>query len=133
MKNTQNKGFTLLEIIVVIVILGTLSTMMIPRITGVFEQSRSGEGIQVLTALLDAQRVYEFENEAYTNDIDELNVQFENLQHFNDPTVSTNVNSLATIERGAGATYTLTIAETGSISCTGTDCNKAGCRGGTCN
>lgn len=47
----NNKGFTLIEIIIVIVILGILATLAVPRITGQMESSRAAEAMQMFGAL----------------------------------------------------------------------------------
>lgn len=49
MKNKQ--GFTLIEVIIVIVILGVLATLALPRITGQIEASKAAEAVSMLGAL----------------------------------------------------------------------------------
>lgn len=53
MKNIQknNKGFTLLEIIIVIIIIGVLASLALPRFLKTVEYSRSAEALSHLSAL----------------------------------------------------------------------------------
>jgi prepilin-type N-terminal cleavage/methylation domain-containing protein len=51
MKNRSNKGFTLIEIIIVIVIIGVLATLALPRITGQIEGARGAEAMNMFGAI----------------------------------------------------------------------------------
>ena len=51
MKKRFNKGFTLIEIIIVIVIIGVLATLALPRITGQIEASRGAEAMNMFGAI----------------------------------------------------------------------------------
>jgi prepilin-type N-terminal cleavage/methylation domain-containing protein len=51
MNNMFNKGFTLIEIIIVIVIIGVLATLALPRITGQIEASRGAEAMNMFGAI----------------------------------------------------------------------------------
>ena len=52
---TKNKsGFTLLEIIIVIIIVGVLASLALPQFTSVIERSRGGEALNNLSALRGA-------------------------------------------------------------------------------
>ncbi|MBF0484971.1 MAG: prepilin-type N-terminal cleavage/methylation domain-containing protein [Candidatus Omnitrophica bacterium] len=54
----MKNGFTLMEIILVIVILGILGTIAIPRFTSTNETAVAGEAVQILTALHGSQARY---------------------------------------------------------------------------
>lgn len=129
----QNKGFTLIEIIVVIIIVGTLAAIALPRFTGMFERTRVSEGIQFLTVLLGAQKAYEVENGAYATVAGDLDIEITRSANFVLPPTVANpgnpvTNPIATILR-TGA-YTLCINEEGTISCKngggGFTCAQAG-------
>ena len=51
MKKRFNQGFTLIEIIIVIVIIGVLATLALPKITGQMTTAKSAEAVQMLGAI----------------------------------------------------------------------------------
>ncbi len=61
----QQKGFTLLEIMVVIVILGVLASMVVPNILGNKEQADTQKAISDIIALENALDMYKLENNFY--------------------------------------------------------------------
>ena len=56
-------GFTLIELVVVIIIIGVLSSIALPMYNSLVERSRTSEAIVTLRSILDSQR-----REAITND-----------------------------------------------------------------
>ena len=119
MKNSIKKhGFTLLEIMVVMIIVGVLATVALVNYSGLMERQKAEEGKHILQALLRAQKVYAIDNGGFTNNINNLDVTISNLKYFDPPTVS-NSNPIATIVRTNN--YTLTINDNAVFSCGGTD------------
>ena len=117
----QDHGFTLTEIIIAIVIVGVLATLALPRFTGALERVRASEGVQILTALLRAQKAYEIENGSYSAVLADLDVAIERAENFDLPPTVTNpadpvANPIASIKRTGS--YTLDINENGDINCT---------------
>ena len=51
MRHRVSKGFTLIEIIIVIVIIGVLATLALPRITGQIEASRGAEAMNMFGSI----------------------------------------------------------------------------------
>jgi len=131
----RRDGFTLIEIIIVVVILGILASVMVPRLVGNNEQITSGEGRQTLLSVVGAQKRYYLENSAYTATFANLDTTIPASQYFNapvalNPGASGNVGSLA---RTTG-TYTLIINDSGIIYCTGAGCSGIRCtKGGGAN
>ena len=126
-------GFTLTEIMVTIIIVGVLASLALPRFTGVFERVRASEGVQILTALLRAQKVYEAEHGSYSAVLAALDVEIDRAENFNLPPAVANpgnpvANPIAAITRTGS--YTLDINENGDIACTngggGFTCAQAG-------
>ena len=76
MKKLQ-KGFTLVELVIVIVIVGILSIVAVPIYRGYVEKARFTEAISNLRAIADANTMYFMENGTWCSDIRELPVQLE--------------------------------------------------------
>lgn len=114
-------GFTIIEIIIVIVIIGVLASVAMPSYNSSVERTKSAEGIQVLMAIRDAQEIYFFENGSYYtgNDINgNLDVTINALDNFNMPTAPNPAVGVVQIQRIGGA-YTFTIDNNGTITCAG--------------
>lgn len=134
----DKKGFTLIELIFVVVIIGILAGLALPRFSHTIEKSRSAEAIHILETLRNAQEVYNLENTGYTADPDALDVTIPASRNFEAPAVSDTPDPLASIRRNAsGYDYTLTIDIDGTVRCAGIApaniCARLGCPGDICN
>jgi prepilin-type N-terminal cleavage/methylation domain-containing protein len=76
MKNLQ-KGFTLVELVIVIVIVGILSIVAVPIYRGYIERARFTEAMTNLRAIADANTLYFVEHGSWCTDIRELPIQLE--------------------------------------------------------
>ena len=116
-KNKHVRGFTLTEIMVTIIIVGVLASLALPRFGGVLERVRAAEGVQILTALLGAQKVYEAENGNYSAVLADLDISIDRAENFNIGTivVQNNAANVAAITSTVG--YVLSIDEDGFIGC----------------
>ncbi|MBN1869623.1 MAG: prepilin-type N-terminal cleavage/methylation domain-containing protein [Candidatus Omnitrophica bacterium] len=132
-KTKSYGGFTLTEVVVTIIIVGVLASLALPRFNVVFERVRAAEGVQILTALLQAQKAYEVEWGVYSTSLGILDVEIDRASNFNLPPTVANpanplANPIATIQRTGS--YTLGINENGDILCTdgggGFTCAEAG-------
>ncbi|MDP2654544.1 MAG: prepilin-type N-terminal cleavage/methylation domain-containing protein [Candidatus Omnitrophota bacterium] len=115
------KGFTLLEIITVLVIVSGMAAFAIPNYMTTTERYRAEEGKQVLIALLAAQKRFNLDTGAYTGTLANLDVEIRPSAHFGAPAVTTSTANLANITRTGS--YTLQINENGIISCSGGPAN----------
>jgi len=62
-RKNEVRGFTLIEILMVVVIIGTLAAMLIPRLTGRSDQARfAAAKADVLTNIATALKLYELDN-----------------------------------------------------------------------
>ncbi len=121
--NLINKGFTLVEIIIVVIILGILAAVVLPSYTSQNERFTAGEGVQTLTTLLLSQKRYALENsDAYATALASLDVTIPASSYFT-PSVSdaSYPTKAASVARNTGA-YTLSINDAGTISCVGAIC-----------
>lgn len=65
MQRKHQTGFTMLELMVVLVILGILATMVVPNVFGNREQAEQQKVVSDLTALENAMEMYRLDNGIY--------------------------------------------------------------------
>ena len=61
----NKKGFTLVELMVVIVIIGVLAAVAIPKMMAATNKAKAGEGPQILRAIGNMEAAYKAENDKY--------------------------------------------------------------------
>ena len=69
----HKKGFTLLEMLVVVVIIGVLTAVAVPTYNRVMRQSRVADGLNMLDVLASAQNKYYIQHGQYTDTLSDLN------------------------------------------------------------
>ena len=67
MSTQRQRGFTLLEIMVVIVILGILASLVVPNLMGNKEKADRQKAVSDITALENALDMYKLDNSIYPN------------------------------------------------------------------
>lgn len=119
----MKKGFTLLELITVVMIVAILAIIAVPQFFRVAERARASEAVNALGIIRSAQLRYYGENSAnYTNLVAELDVDLPaTYRHFAAPVVTAVQASM--LRSGAGGSigaYTLTVNyDSGDIKCSG--------------
>lgn len=61
----RNQGFTLIEIMVVVVILGILATLVVPKIMGRPDEARAVAAKQDIASVMQALNLYRLDNSRY--------------------------------------------------------------------
>ncbi len=109
------KGFTLVELVIVIVIVGILSIVAVPIYRGYTRKAMASEGKSLLGTIQTSQKVYfaeyaSFLSVAATGFNSLLDVDARSNKYFTRFTVNSNNTT------GAGAQYTATTTGTGGAS-----------------
>ncbi len=71
----NNKGFTMLELIMVVIIISVLATLAIPSYGGFVEKARSAEAVSTISAIRTAQNLYKLESSKYASALDDISIQ----------------------------------------------------------
>ena len=102
------KGFTLVELAVVIIIIGVLAAFAVPRFLDSVERSKAGEAFNYLSAVRSAQERYQVRQGTYAADVTTLDIQMQEPKYF---TVgSFGAGSSGSLEDS----WTLTLTRTGA-------------------
>ena len=83
-KTTTKKGFTLVELAVVIVIIGVLAAFAVPRFRAAVERSKASEAFNYLASFQAAQEVYHARMGTYVDEgnVADLDVTMSAPKHF---------------------------------------------------
>ncbi len=79
----RKKGFTLLEVLVVVVILGVLATIAVPTYNKIVRRSRVADGLNVLDMLAGAQDKYFIQHGIYAAKLTDLNIPMKDYRSEN--------------------------------------------------
>lgn len=78
----NRKGFTLVELAVVIVIIGVLAAFGVPRFLKSVERSKAAEAFSYLAAVRSAQERIQARNGTYADTVADLDIQFPTPKYF---------------------------------------------------
>jgi prepilin-type N-terminal cleavage/methylation domain-containing protein len=109
-RSKARKGFTLVELAVVIVIIGVLAAFGVPKFLHSVEKSKASEAFNYLSTVQSAQERYLAQNGVYATTIDALDIKLPAPQYFD------NVTAIDTTSASGAPTWTLTLNRNGSSS-----------------
>ena len=116
----MKNGYTLIEVMTTIVIIGLLATLAIPKLTGMQEPAKAGEAIQALNALHAAQLRYCLDHTCPPANYPvcaDLDVDMPStLKNFDLPPDCTDNKGNIGLTR-TGGTYTLQVDSAGNFTC----------------
>ena len=72
-------GFTLTEILIVVIIVGILATLALPMLVKTLEKAKVGEAVSNLNLIRTGQKIYFLEYGQFSPDIASLNIENPNL------------------------------------------------------
>lgn len=79
-------GFTLMELLIAVVVVGILASIAYPAFTSTIQRSRRADAIAALSALTQAQERYRSNHATYANSLDTLSVNVEKVYKYYDVT-----------------------------------------------
>ena len=78
----RSAGFSLVELTIVVVILGVLAMMAVPRYQTVVEQSKASEAFVYLDQIAKGQEMYNARNGQYADNLNKLDIKGSKPNHF---------------------------------------------------
>ncbi|HOV22203.1 MAG TPA: prepilin-type N-terminal cleavage/methylation domain-containing protein [bacterium] len=93
MKN--KKGFTLIELMVVVIIVGILASVAVPLYTAHVKQAKASEGAALVGSVRTAELVYYAQHNTYTDDKTELGIDASANKYFTDYSFDGDVTATA--------------------------------------
>ena len=84
---SNNQGFTLVELAVVVIIIGVLAAFAVPKFRDAVERSKASEAFNYLSTVRASQERYHARNSTYASDLTKLDVSLAAPKYFSVGTV----------------------------------------------
>ena len=91
------KGFTLLELLIVVIIVGILAAVAIPQFTNATDRSRESEGRAAIDALLTAESAYYQDRGTFTTTSTDLLASVPTMRNWLTPVITQGTGTLVTV------------------------------------
>ena len=115
MRFHKKRGFTLLELMIVVIILGILASLAVPRFITAASKARKGTATAMLSAIRSSVfRYYVENNEDWPASIDELDLDMSPGAGWTFGAINPETNFGSVTHGGTSTTYT--IAENGTVN-----------------
>jgi len=109
----RQKGFTLVELMVVVIIVGILASVAVPIYRANIKKAMASEGAALLGSVLTAQRIYFAEHNTYTTDGNSLGVDTIGNKYFTNYSISSaDANGFIASTTGTGGASGVTVTMT---------------------
>lgn len=113
----KNKGFTLIQTLMVVIIIGIVASIAIPMYQKAAENSHKAEATSTLSTIWAAEKRYHIDNKTYTGRLDELDIDIPASAYYAFSIASATADDFtARAQRmGSGQNYTITINAAGDM------------------
>lgn len=118
-KRNRKFGFTLLELLIVVIIVSVLASLAIPRFAKMTKKARSAEGVSIVGAFMTAEMLYYQERDTFTTAITDLAIETSPNFTITSPIVADVAAATVTATGVDGGAYS-GIVVTGTIKNNGT-------------